>query len=331
MKRLSKTLIYSVAVIVFAFVFYSVERITSTADSDVERTARANDVNDTPPVTKPMIIWFHSGSGYSLESLKTAISSGLITHVILLYMHRADGDWKTNTAVREAIEIVKKSDTKLIWCRDLWPYYKNEGIKLSDFFDSNYYIREINYLRSEGKQIEADFVALDLEPYGYSPMKHYMKSKYQLDGRQRVSLQKVIRGVVEQVGEVDFVLPAGAMDLRHPYNIMSSLGKNRICESTYYDNSRRLKNISHPYEIFGAYVNTIRRRAENPSSPYFLVSDVFERSELWSEKKGLFLFSDRHNCLQVAKTIVDYSKTLPHKNMAGGGDSDTNYDQSGKK
>jgi hypothetical protein len=138
------------------------------------------------------------------------------------------------------IEMVKKSDAKLIWCRDLWPYYANEKIKLADFFDPNYYIREVNYLRSEGKQMEADFVALDIEPYGYSPMKRYMKSKDYLTFQQRSLLHQVIQDAIKRVGKVDFVLPAGVMDLRHPYNILSGLGENRITESTYYFNLNRL-------------------------------------------------------------------------------------------
>jgi len=267
---------------------------------------------------KPIIIWFHGVNYNSFESLKYVLSSGMVTHVMVLYMHRADANWKTSDETLQAIKMVKDSKAKLIWCRDLWPYYKNEGIKLSDFFDPNYYVREITYLRAEGKQIGADFVAIDTEPYGYSPMKRYLKSDTLPNTQQRELLRQVIAGVVKRVGKVDFVLPAGTRDLNHPYNILSAVGENRICEGTYYFNYHRLRTINYPYEIFGAYVNTVRENAEHRELPFFLVSDVFEHSELWAGKKGLFLYSDRQGSLKAAMALWYYSKTSPFKVTSSG-------------
>ncbi len=52
-------------------------------------------------------------------------------------------------------------------------------------------------------------------------------------------------------------------------------------------------------------------RPEKPNAPYFLVSDVFEKSWLWSDKKGVFLYTDRKKALAVAKELLAYANKLP--------------------
>lgn len=310
MKLFNKILMYFVAVSAVAFAFWLVNKICSASDFGGESYVQVNDVNNTPPVTKPMIIWYHGGSGYSLESLKTAISSGLITHAMVIYMHRADADWKTNANVRKAIEIVKKSDVKLIWGHSLWPLYANEAIKLSDFFDPNYYIQEIKALRSEAKKIGADFVCLDNEPYGNSLMKYYLKGRRKPTAKEREKLKAAIEQAVATVGKLDFTMHAGAIG-RPSFAILAQLAQNRICEQTYWFDEERYKTIKYPYEIFGVYVNTVRSRPEKPNAPYFLVSDVFERSWLWSDKKGVFLYADRKKALAVSRELLAYVNRLP--------------------
>ena len=118
----------------------------------------------------PVIIWFHNGVYDSTEALKTTLSSGLVTHVMIKYMHRADASWRKKIAVRQAIEITKKSNAELIWCRNLWPYYNNKGVTEDTIFDPNYYINEIQQLRSEAKTMGAQYTAFDMEAYGYSPL-----------------------------------------------------------------------------------------------------------------------------------------------------------------
>lgn len=263
---------------------------------------------------KPIIIWFHNGVTDSPKALKLALSSNLITHVMIKYMHRADADWEKKLEVRRAIEIVKNSDAQLIWCRNMWTYYNNKNAKKEDLFDPNYYIKEILALRAEASKMGADSVAFDLEAYGNSPMCAYMKGDVTLSGEDLQGLKSVIKKVINEAGKVDFILPAGWRGNRMPYDILAELGANRISESTYYFNYERIKKIKTPYEIFGAYVNTSRRREVNPSSPYFLASDVFENSHLWSDKKGLFLYPREKNALAVAKELAAYSRTLPYKN-----------------
>lgn len=279
----------------------------------------ANDSNSVQATTRPqpVVIWFHSGSVSKIKSLKYVLSSGLVTHVMILYMHRADADWKEKPSVRQAIEIVKKSDAKLIWCRDVWPYYKNEGIKLNDFFNSDYYVREIRYLRAEAEEMGADFTALDTEPYGKSPMKKYLKTSHKLTSRQFEHLKASVAQAVKTAGEVDFVLPAGSARPAHPYYVLASLGKFKISEYTYYAKKRRRNVVKWPNEIFGAYINISRKNARKPEAPYFLVSDIFERSELWLDRKGVFLYTDSRNQPAVAKALAAYAENLPRKSSVG--------------
>ncbi|MHC4160457.1 MAG: hypothetical protein ACYSSO_15435, partial [Planctomycetota bacterium] len=54
------------------------------------------DTNEPFPHQKkqqPIIMWFHNGVTDSPKALKLAISSRLVSHVMIKYMHRADRDW----------------------------------------------------------------------------------------------------------------------------------------------------------------------------------------------------------------------------------------------
>jgi len=306
------------ALILFTFI------ITTNISRPEDNDKNPNNLKTAQAREKPMIIWFHSAYGNSLESLKTALSSGMISHVIVLYMHRKDRDWKANQKVRKAVEMVKNSDAKLIWCRDLWPYYAINDTKYEDLFNPLYYIQEIRHLRAEAKEMGADFVGLDTEPYGNSPMKLYLKGKdrIRLNYGKRQQIKLAIEKVVQEAGKIDFILPAGSGSTDHPHNIIANLGKIRIAESTYHANEEYIKKLQYPYEIFGVYLNTVKRNEQNPKAPFVLVREIFdERPYLWSNKKGLFLYTDRNRCLAVAKDLVAYAKTLPYKNSTKAKDS----------
>lgn len=311
MRAKSYSVIILLALIVFTLMITT--NISCAGDNDKD----PNNLKTAQAREKPMIIWFHSAYGNSLESLKTALSSGMISHVIVLYMHRKDRDWKANQKVRKAVEMVKNSDAKLIWCRDMWAYWAIENAKPGDLLDPNYYIQEIRHLRAEAKEMGADFVAFDTEPYGRSPMKPYLftgKGHIKLSNKQVQQLKSIIKKTIQAVGKVDFILQAGRVYYKdHPWEIIAELGKNRISECTYYVDEKLVKSIEYPYEIFGAHLNTTRYRAINPKRPYFLVSDIFENSHLWSAKKGLFLYSTTDRCLAVAKDLVAYAKSLPSR------------------
>ncbi|MCH7918678.1 MAG: hypothetical protein IIC50_11920 [Planctomycetes bacterium] len=266
-----------------------------------------------PPVTQPTIIWFHSVSSNPLESLELALASGLITDVLMLYMHRFDADWQTSDKAQQAIRLVKASPARLIWCRDLWPYYDLRGVKPMDIYDPNYYLREIRHLRSEAEAMGADAVALDIEPYGASPMKQVFKSAKGRAAVKRPALRETIRRVLEQAEKVDYLLPGGSTEKSHPYNILSALGENRIAESTYYNRLARLKRVHYPFEIFGAYVNVQSYNPRSPTLPFFRVSDLFELSGMWSHRKGVFLYTDGKSATATAQTLNDYVQQVVMK------------------
>ncbi|GAJ03273.1 unnamed protein product, partial [marine sediment metagenome] len=228
-----------------------------------------------------------------------ALSTGLITHVSIGAGHRKNRDYKKNVNILEAIKIVKNAGVKLIWIRWLWPGYDIAEDQAEDLFNPNYYIQEIQAIRAEAKEIGADFVCLDSEPYAQSPLKKYMKGKTRvnLDAEQLERLKKTIEQVIKRVGKIEFILPAGSFSIKHPHNIIAEIGRNRISEHTFYDNKKWLANIKYPYEISGAYLNSNKENPRRFDLPYFLPSEIFERSELWSHKKGVFLYPREGNSM----------------------------------
>jgi len=274
------------------------------------------DNNETPPYEKrqqPIIIWFYTAAADKPEVLKIVLSSGLVNHVMVKYMHPADADWRKKKEVVEAIEMVKESEAKLIWCRNAWPYYNVQDAQLSDFFDPNYYIRQITNLQREAVQIGADYVALDTESYAYAPVGRYLKGRDRilLNKHQWKELEEAISTAVEKAGKVDFILPAGSVNKTKPDGVLARLGKMRIAEDTYWSNEERQKRITYPYEIFGAYLNTVREDENRPGYWHFLVPEIFEKSELWSKKQGLFLYPKERRAMEVARELLAYSRTLP--------------------
>jgi len=262
---------------------------------------------------KPIVIWFYTIHRDKPIALETALSSGLISHVMMKFTHRKDRNWKKSENAHLALALIRKYKAKLIWARSVWPYYNIADSSSEDLFDPDYYFQEIQALRAEARGQKADFVALDTEPYGYTPMKKYLRGYDKLTGRQREQLSRVIEQVTKAAGKVDFVLPAGSLASTHPYNILAGLGRYRIAENTYYNNEKNIKAIKYPYEIFGAYLNTVRENPDYPKSPFFTVRDVFEKSHLWSAKKGLFLYPKENKALEVARELAAYAKTLPQK------------------
>jgi hypothetical protein len=258
---------------------------------------------------QPIIIWHHRTQRHSVDSLRYAISSGLITHVNVSVGSRTS-DTLPKTATREAIEVARKANVKVILTRSLWSGLNTDR---GDIFRPDFYIREIRRLRVEAKEVSADFAGLDTEPWGRTPIVPFFKGKGKLSTEEQRLLKETIAEVVETCGKVDFLWPAGALKQPSPYDIVAELGEMRIAESTYFNNEKTIKSIKYPYEIFGAYVNTVREREKGSGSPYFLVSDIFDKSKLWSNKKGLFIYPKERKVLAVAKALVSYSKSMPTK------------------
>jgi hypothetical protein len=274
----------------------------------------------TDPNQKPIIIWFHSIHRDSTSTLRNALSSGLITHVIVKTAHRKDFVLevfkKQEPMIPQCIDIAKRFNVKVIWSRSVWPYYVNDDVRLSYFFDAEYYINEIRILRQEAKALGAEYTSLDTEVYGYSPMQQYWRNRFELTPQQERSLKSAVDTVISTAGQVDFIYPGGYVRGKHPANVLAGLGKIRIATDTYLQDDARLQSIRYKYDIFGAYVNTVRSDGEY-KWPYFLVSDIFNRSDLWAGKKGVMLYPKEHNSEAVARELVAYSRTLPLKGTGG--------------
>ena len=268
---------------------------------------------DPVPSGPPAIIWFHAVKSNSVESLRTALASRLPNHVMISYMHRRDADWQKSQEAQEAIDLVRQSGAKLIWCRDLWPYYKNQGIGESVLVDPNYYVQEIRALRAEAVAMKADAVALDVEPYGHSPLKSSFKSGLKLSHKDLKAMGQAIQSAIQQVGQVEFVLPAGSLQKDHPYNLLSRLGVLRITENTYYQDGGTVRPVPYPYEIFGAHVSSRKWSFAPAGRSCYLVDELFDRSQVWSAKQGLFLYATGPDSLKVAKALKDYTEALVAK------------------
>jgi hypothetical protein len=150
-----------------------------------------------------------------------------------------------------------------------------------------------------------------MEPYAYTPMQRYWRNRFSLSPQQERLLTDAMDKVLASVGQVDFICPGGYVRAKHPANLLARIGKIRIATDTYYDSRERLKLIKYPYEIFGFDVDTKRYHKRHPQLPFYLVSDVFERSHLWSDKKGVFIYPNEHRAQAVARELVLYAETLP--------------------
>lgn len=278
-------------------------------------TCSAKDVQQSEAEARKtsfQIIWFHNAGYSTLESLQIAIGSGIVSHVMLLYMHRNDEKPELDKQVESAIHIVKQSNCKLIWARTLWPWYSVADSNINDIFDPYYYEREIITIRNEAKDISADFVAFDTEAYGDSPLKNCLRGEKRIrfNKNQLSLIQAAVSYAIEKLGTVDYVLPAASLDTSHPYRILSQLGKKRISEHTYYDNENKIRAIKYPYEIFGAYLDVQKFNKHSPTDPFFLPGEIFEKSQLWSDKRGLLLYCDSKKAEAVAKGMVQYVRNL---------------------
>ena len=263
----------------------------------------------------PIIIWHFHLIRDDLDSLKTALSSGLINHVSVGgTLNRRDFDWTQSGKLAKAMEILKEANVKIIWTRLLWPVNSAYDVTDQSLYDPNYYIEEIENLKKEKILIGADFALIDVEAYGYAPAKKVFTGGDKLNDEQLAKLKIAIDAAILKTGKVDFVLPAGLrMRPRHAYNFLSVLGQNRICEDTYWNVEHRIKTVGFDYEIFGAIVSTTEKNEKNPAMRYFTVETIFENSQFWSDKKGLFIFPKVNNASAVAEEMVKFSRSLPIK------------------
>lgn len=281
-------------------------------------------IPNPPERSTPLVIWFHQVNRDSRKTLETALSSGMITHVIFYTSNRWTGDVLQDpnrlADLTWAIGKLKEVGVKSILVRNLWPTRPIGNLDHRILFDPNYYIQEITKLKQESRLYQTDYVGLDIEAYGgaRSPVGSYLRwvSDYRAKDSEIQNLKQVMAQVIQSAGTVDFLYPAGSMRGRHFFNTLSELGRIRIAESTYYDNEV-WKSVRYPYEIFGVYISTRKNNPAQPDNPYYRVEDVFEQSARWSRTKGIFLYPKEDMAPAVAAALAAYSKTLPPAKKTG--------------
>jgi len=257
---------------------------------------------------RPMIIWFHDIET-GTEALRLALSSGIFSHVLLEGVSELDKpDYFVKPKFREALRVLHKyKNVKFIWCRWLYPGHKFDHFKLKDAFEVEYYTKTIRCLKQERKLLEADLIAFDAEPYVKCPLKTFPNRR--ISESQFNMMRNTIMAAVEAEGKVDFVLPAPFIfpgHLKHLYAATSEVGETVIAEHTYRDVPKMRNDKRRPYDVFGAYVSMSKEDLKNPKKPYFTPREILERQELWSHKRGLFIYpGNAENAISVA---LEFSK-----------------------
>lgn len=262
---------------------------------------------------RPIIIWFHNAASKKTNAqvLEKAISNGIVSHVLLLYLHPLDAPLKgpVLVKVREAVEVCKKYKTKIIWFRTLWPTYKVKSFTEQMLYDENYYASLIRIIREEAQTLKADYVGIDTEPYGYFPYKKKFK-KQPLSQKNYEQMQDAVNLAMQSVGAVDFLTPAGRLRGKM-FDAVSGLGNMKIAGFTYYDAPWTVSDPNTPFDIFGAYVSISKHNKAAPKYSYFTAREILERQKLWSHKKGVMLYPKDDEIEAIAEQISKIKEIVP--------------------
>jgi hypothetical protein len=229
----------------------------------------------------PRVIWYHQRE-IQPAYLGEVLATGVITHVLIGGGDRA-ADPPDDAQVREVIRVAGLHGVSLIWSRHLWNNWFDFPT-MDDVFDPDFYAAAVAQIRQEAAGLGIPLTAIDCEVYSQNPLYNYFLQDLSDDAYQR--MDTAIRQAATR-GRVDYVLPSGSngrpklhLSLYHPIAV------SRICTATYYDYPEKNCKIDHPYEVFGAYVNTTTERPDNPLRPYFLPHDLLRRRYLWSAADG---------------------------------------------
>ena len=87
--------------------------------------------------------------------------------------------------------------------------------------------------------------------------------------------------------------------------------KIKIAEHTYYNIPFLHNDKRRPYDVFGAYVNTVTTNEKYPDRPYFTPREILERQDLWTHKKGLMLYPKEDKVRQVSEMLADITYVEP--------------------
>lgn len=280
-------------------------RFSTGEDAQLE----ADTVDDGNSPESPMIIWFHNAAVVKPYILEKALSSGVITHVIIAYLNPDDAPLQNQKKVMDAISVCRSNNAKIIWCRALWPIYNVEGWTETRLTDPNYYKSIIQTIFSEAKILGAEYTAIDIEPYGHFP---YIEMFWKPLGKEKFkAMQDAVKIATDDVGKFDFVLPVGGAFKYQMYDAIIGIGKYRIAEHTYFDIPAKLRDKKRPYDVLGAYISVRKENAAYPEAPYFTAQEILERQKLWSSKKGLMLYSKEDEVEAVAEQISKIKVIVP--------------------
>ncbi len=281
------------------------------AEGNSQKTAAdVNDGNTVHNIDKPLIIWFHNGGHNKPDTLEKALSSGIVTHVLILYSNTQDTPLKKQENAWGAVNICKKYKIPIIWCRCLWPSY-GRNFPRSGLFEQAYYENTIEQIRREAKILGAEFTAIDTEPYGYFPFKAELRKGF--NKKDFDKMKQAVDGAIRKKGQLDFALPAAYAEPTHPYNALIQLAKIKIAEHTYYNIPALHNDKRRPYDVFGAYVSITTKNETYPDRPFFTLKEILERQDLWGHKKGLMLYPREDEIPQVVEAMNKITYIEPNK------------------
>lgn len=299
------------AIVVCGILTAALITVCTGNSANKDSTQKARKASTLQPKDKPVIIWFHNLAVKKPSTLEKAISNGIVSHALMLFLHPLDAplDHRAMVKVRRAVGVCRKYKTEVIWARTLWPTYKVEGIKKSVFFDPNYYAQAIRQIKAEASLIGVQLTAIDTEPYGYFPFKYEFRKPWNVEDFNAVV--RAVSQAIRKENRVDFVFPSAVSTKKRLYNALAELGKLKIAEHTYYDIPAIIKDKKIPYDIMGVYLNVTKHNDKHPTAPYFTPREILERQDLWAHKKGLFIYPDDENIEKVAEMLSKISDIQP--------------------
>jgi hypothetical protein len=250
------------------------------------------------PCAGKSIIWYHNIHYSSVDSLRTILQAGFVTHVMLALTHRNDLNHENVIELGSAISEINKHAVQIIWTRPLWPVDKLNGFKEASLHQAEYYVQEIQMLRQEAKEVGADLTGLDVEPYGNVPVKRTLKSYISKNDLE--SLKKAVERASEKY-TVDYILPAGSINPGSAYNQLAKLGVYRISEDTYYFyKEEKWRKINYQYDIAGIYLeksNGCNTMGEKD------IRDIISDGLNMNGIAGIFIYPKENNAEEVSSAL----------------------------
>ena len=249
---------------------------------------------------KHFIIWYHNIHYSDVSNLETILRSGIITHIMLASGHRFDYNYRTSKEIKNIINTIRTNQVYIIWTKPLWPVDKIKDISGDMLYSSEFYLNEIKTIKLEAKEIGADYTCFDTEPYGRAPVKKYFKGSPQLKANN-ILLNDAINGATASCNCVDFILPAGSVHARSPYQIIARLGRYKISEDTYYFyKEKKYERIKYEYDILGIYIPFNRNLKFSRNNT---IGEIILRGLSISKNIGILLYPKEDSIQMIANTI----------------------------